>query len=85
MRLGKKLFFLPPKGAKFFFFFFPLTPQIGEGFLLFFFGFFFFKVSLVGEVFFFKNYHLSTGFRGWVEFVLFYFFLFLLLRLVIFF
>ena len=37
------------------------TPQMDE-------VFFFFLVSLMGEVFFFKNYHFATGFRGWVEF-----------------
>ena len=31
----------------------------------------FYLVSLVGEVFFFKNYHFDTGFRGRVEFFLF--------------
>ena len=33
-------------------------------FLFLFFFFFVFLVSLVGEGFFFENYHLSTGFRG---------------------
>ena len=39
-----------------------------------FFFFFFFLVSLVVKFFSLKNYHFTTGFRGWVEFFYFFFF-----------